>query len=86
MQNNFLKTAKAFEELETAISSAEHLVEQKQAQIKQRLSEMDSRLDEGTKKIAKLQNTADSAAQNIDNVINRLNNMLVENGSGNNNN
>ena len=84
MQNDFPKTNAAMTELEDVLSHAEKIAEHKREQLKQRQSNNDQRLSASFRKNEKLKNTVSDAADNVQKIINHLDKVLSENGTGNN--
>ena len=82
MQNEFLKTKAALSELEEILSHTEKVVEHKHEQLRQRQSSSDQRLSASLKKNEKLKSTVSDAAENVQNIINHLDKVLGENGTG----
>jgi len=85
MNDDFVNTKVSFAKIESSMANIERLMSHKREQMKQRQSTADQRIAELTKKVKKLKEASAFAADGMEKIVNRLDKILVENGSGNDN-
>ncbi len=83
---DFANTTQALAELSSCLAKLNANIENKKNELQEQRKQNLSLITEREEQLEILKNSSRDVIQNIDNIINRLDNVLQENGSSNNNN